>query len=228
MANHSSEANAYDEEMHGNGISLILRPGLKVEPGVEVTISYGESKSNPEMLFSYGFMDEKSACNELILSLETSPDDPLGKAKSAAFNGPQIARISEIDGKIIWDSSFLYFSVLNEEDGLDFKIPLQIDGSSGAWRVFWQESDVTDEIASFKALVAAHELRDIFELRAAVVLQDRIREQLERLYESDEPVALLATLSHLGIDRQTMALKYVYVILHCVPVRSLVYGWSPG
>ena len=207
MANHSSEANAYYEEMHDTGVSLILRPGVKLETGTEVTISYGDSKSDAEMLFSYGFIDETSARKDIVLHLAASSDDPLGKAKSAAFIGPQIAHISQVDGNIEWDSPFLYFSLLNEEDGLEFKMQLQTDGSSGPWRVFWQESDVTDNISSFKTIVAGHELEEIFQLRAVVMLQERIREQLEQLYQSEEPVALLAALSHLEADRQEIALK---------------------
>ena len=207
MANHSSEANAYYEEIRDSGVSLILRPGAKLESGTEVTISYGDSKSDAEMLFSYGFIDERSARNDLILHLQASPDDPLGKAKSTAFRMPQTVHIAQVDGKIEWDSPFLYLSLLNEEDGLEFKMQLQTDGSSGDWRVFWQESDVTDEIASFETLIASHELNEIFHLRAVVMLQERIREQLELLYETEESVALLAALSHLNVDRQAMALK---------------------
>ena len=207
MANHSLEANAYYEETHDTGVSLILRPGVKLESGVEVTISYGDLKSDAEMLFSYGFIDERSTRNELILNIESSPDDPLGKAKSAAFSAPQIVHIAQIDDKIEWDSPFLFLSLLNEEDGLEFKMQIQNDGSSGAWRVFWQDFDVTDDITTFKSLVAGHELKEIFNLRAVVMLQSRIREQLERLYESDEPVSMLAGSSPFKTDQQTMALK---------------------
>ena len=53
MANHSSQANTFYEPNSKNGVALVLRPGVKLEAGAEVTISYGSSKSDAEMLFSY-------------------------------------------------------------------------------------------------------------------------------------------------------------------------------
>ena len=71
-----------------NGVSLVMRPDKILEVGSEITISYGDVKSEAEMLFSYGFIDEQSIRKSLVLTLEPFPDDPLGKAKAAAFRGP--------------------------------------------------------------------------------------------------------------------------------------------
>src|SRR6266536_4701242 len=79
MVNHSSKPNSYYELAPDSGISLLLRPGVKLDVGSEVSISYGTSKTQAEMLFSYGFIDEDSTANGLVLSLEPFPDDPLGK-----------------------------------------------------------------------------------------------------------------------------------------------------
>ncbi|KAG9249005.1 SET domain-containing protein [Calycina marina] len=206
MANHSSIANSYYEETADQGLSLVLRPDIKVIAETEITISYGDAKSNAEMLFSYGFIDEVNTCQALTLNLHPLSDDPLGTAKLAAFNNPPLLKLVEVGDTIDWDCPFLYLVCLNDEDGLEFKMQLQVDGSKGPWRVFWQETDVTENLTAFKDLIADHELKDVFELRVAVILQDRIREQLERLYGSEEAVEVLDALSHLQPTRKALAL----------------------
>lgn len=186
MVNHSNEASAFYEEVANNDVALFLRQGVKLDAGSEVTISYGASKSQAEMLFSYGFIDGQSATKETVLILDTSPDDPLGKAKLAAFPGPPTVRLFEKDGAIAWDGPFLYLMCLNEEDGLGFGTLQETDGSCSGPRVFWQESDVTEATSTFETLINNHELRDVFQLRVVVLLQDRIQQQANRLWESEE------------------------------------------
>lgn len=69
---------------------LLLHPGIGLGRDSEITISYGFSKSAAEMLFSYGFIDKGSVTSSLTLNLEPFPDDPLGRAKFAAFLGPPV------------------------------------------------------------------------------------------------------------------------------------------
>ncbi|KAG0652527.1 SET domain-containing 8 [Hyphodiscus hymeniophilus] len=194
MANHSSSANAYYEQNSDNSVTLLLRPNMKLDKGAEVTISYGATKSAAEMLFSYGFIDEQTD-NAIVLPIEAFEDDPLGKAKLAAFAGRPIVRISVVEGKVLWESPFLYLLSLNEEDGLEFKVLQQNDGSRSQLRVFWQGTDVTEQTTNFEALVSHHELEDVFKLRVVALLHDRIRKQLELLYESDEAVELAPMLN---------------------------------
>lgn len=186
IANHSNEAVAFYEEIDNNDVALILHHGVKLDAGSEVTISYGTSKSKAEMLFSYGFIDGESNTKEMVLTLDTSPDDPLGKAKLAAFSRPPTLRICERDGIIAWDGPFLYLMCLNEEDGLDFGTLQETDGSCSQLRVFWQGSDVTDSTNAFESLISNHKHRDVFQLRVAVLLQDRIQDQANRLWGSEE------------------------------------------
>jgi hypothetical protein len=193
FANHSSSPNAYYEQISNNSVALLLRPDMKLETGTEVTISYGTAKSAAEMLFSYGFIDVQSDTNTIVLPLEPFHDDPLGKAKLAAFAGRPIVEISLVGGNIEWDSPFLYLMCLNEEDGLDFKVLQQNDGSRSQLRVFWQGADVTEETTTFEALISHHELEDIFKLRVVALLHDRIRQQLQRLWESEDAVQSLAS-----------------------------------
>ncbi|PQE25604.1 set domain-containing protein [Rutstroemia sp. NJR-2017a BBW] len=194
MANHSSAPNGYYEQTSSGDISLLLRPNMQLQQGTEITISYGSGKSDAEMLFSYGFIDRDSTIAELVLDLEPMPEDPLGKAKVAAFRGRQVVRIwGDEEENIHWESSFLYLLCLNEEDGLEFKVLQEIDGSRSPLRVFWQGSDVTESTDTFESLIRSHELVDIFKLRAVTILQDRIRQQLERLYGSEDMAESLET-----------------------------------
>lgn len=207
MVNHSGQPNAYYEELANGNVALLLRPDMKLDMDSEITISYGTSKSASEMLFSYGFIDEQNTTMEMVLTLLPSPDDPLGKAKLAAFEGPPVVRLSQ-EGEIIkWESPFLSMMCLNEEDGLEFKVLQQTDGSRGQLRMFWQRSDITDEITAFETLIEQHELKDVFRLRAVVLLQDRLRHQLERLYGSEEELESFAGVSRNTSDSQTSAFR---------------------
>lgn len=185
MVNHSSEPTAYYEKTSHDGVALLLRPDMDLELGSEVTITYGTSKSEAEMLFSYGFIDEKSSIQSLVLTLEPFPDDPLGKAKVAAFAKMPAVQITMKDGGIVWDSPFLYLMCLNEEDGLTFGVLQETDGSHSQLKAFWQGSDVTAATDTFEALIYDHPLKDVFKLRVVALLHDRVREQLESLYESE-------------------------------------------
>ncbi|KAG4429253.1 hypothetical protein IFR05_015260 [Cadophora sp. M221] len=207
MVNHSSQANSYYERKSDKNLVLLLRPDEQLEAGSEVTISYGSSKSHAEMLFSYGFIDEESTTQGLTLSLDPFPDDPLGKAKVAAFTKPTILRVFEEEGKVQWESTFIYFLCLNEEDGLDFKVLQQNDGSLGQLKVFWQGSDVTGVTDNFESLTSDHPLKDVFKLRVIAMLQDRIRQQLECLYESEDAIQALGSTSLVSQDRYRSALQ---------------------
>ena len=158
------------------------------------------------MLFSYGFIDEQSITKSLVLTLDPFPDDPLGKAKVAAFKEPSQLRIYAHQDKMKWDCPFLYLMLLNEEDGLEFRMLQQTDGSRNRLQVFWQGSDVTDATDTFESLTSEHALSDVFKLRAIALLQDRIRQQLERLYESQDEVELLAYTPFVRPDRRSNAI----------------------
>ncbi|KAE9375663.1 SET domain-containing protein [Stipitochalara longipes BDJ] len=206
MVNHSSQPNAYYEHIPSSGVSLLMRPDKMLEIGSEITISYGTSKSEAEMLFSYGFIDEKSTNKSLVLTIDPFPDDPLGKAKVAAFEGQPLLRVYADRDKIKWECPFLYLMLLNEEDGLEFRVLQQTDGSRSQLKVFWKGSDVSDATNTFEALTSEHHLSDVFKLRATALFQDRIRQQLERLYESEDEVDLLADTPFVRLDRRSSAI----------------------
>lgn len=215
MVNHSSHANASYQPGSNDCVHLLLRPGKRLDSATEVTISYGEAKSKAEMLFSYGFVDDESTISTRTLTLPLKPDypaDPLGKAKDAVFaiaNLPRTVEISVAENVVHWKSAFLYFIIVNEEDGLDFRVIQETDGSRGSLRVFWHDEDITETVENFHILITENdenEMREVFMLRAAIWLGERLENQLHRLDVTDEEIATLADQIDLDIDKQRAAI----------------------
>jgi hypothetical protein len=146
----------------------------------EVTISYGDSKPAAEMLFSYGFIDSNTARSEMKLPIEASDDDPLAQAKLHAFKGPHTVRLSRIEGTVQWDSPLVHLLILNEEDGLDFRVLQDMSGEREL-HVFWQDQNVTSQTDNFERLVQDHPLCPVFRLRAVAILYQILTDQLERI-----------------------------------------------
>ncbi len=181
LVNHSNQHTAYFEENDEDEVILLLRNGAHVSSGAEITINYGKSKFAAEMLFSYGFIDPASTRHGLSLPLKLMSDDPLLKAKLHAFGkAPTLEIRDDENGGPQWFAPFAYLMCLNEEDGLDFRILQETDGSQQL-KMFWQGKDVTDVPGTFKDLIRGHDLQQIFELRAVTIIIEMIQEQLERL-----------------------------------------------
>ena len=130
--------------------------------------------------------------------------DPFGKAKIAAFHGSPVARIYIESGLVGWESPFLYFSCLNEEDGLEFKVQQHTDGSTSQLRTFWEGKDVTEETHTFESLISTHPLEDLFKLRSTALLQDVISRQLNRISISEDAVSHTVLVN---TDRKTNAAR---------------------
>lgn len=195
MINHSASPSAYYEENSKDEVALLPRPGVSLSKGAEITISYGDSKSAAEMLFSYGFIDPQSTADSLVLPLRPFPDDPLAKAKLVAFGqAPKIHVAREPDGPVRWHSAFAYLMCINEEDGLDFHTLEQTSGRRDLC-VVWQGEDVTGQAGDFETLIRTHPYAGVLRLRVVMTVQGRLEEQLERLQadipsSSEEPSSL--------------------------------------
>ena len=186
IANHSSKANAwFDQDAMGN-VSLSRRPGFApLSEGMEVFLSYGE-KPAAEMLFSYGFIDAESPRKEMRLPLEIPDDDPLAKAKVLISGGQApMVKVYQDDDGYHWVCPFLHLMVLNEEDGLEFRI-LQDKEGERELRLFWQEEDVTSRPDEFESLTADHPLCQLFRLRVVLRLEQQLEGQLQRLQDGPE------------------------------------------
>lgn len=180
MVNHATRPSAYYQEDNNGGVSLLVRPGVKVSSGDELTISYGDSKSPAEMLFSYGFIDEASSIRELTLPLESLPDDPLAKAKLHVYGSLPTIKLALTDDGCKWESPFAYLQCLNEEDGLEFRI-LQDNAGERQLKLFWQDTEATHRSNEFEALVRDHELCSIFRLRVITILEFQLRVQFDQM-----------------------------------------------
>ncbi|KFZ08189.1 hypothetical protein V502_09499 [Pseudogymnoascus sp. VKM F-4520 (FW-2644)] len=185
MANHSAHANSHYQQGSDDEVLLQIKPWQHIEKGEELTIDYGSAKSAAEMLFSYGFIDDLSSVHSLVLHISPSPDDPLGKAKVKIHGKPPTLHISATDDSLELTCPFIYLMCVNEDDGLDFKVLLETDGTYGPMRAFWKSTDITDSISSFKDIITADPLADVFLLRAKVLLRYIVDEQLEGLSESE-------------------------------------------
>lgn len=158
-------------------------------------------KPASEMLFSYGFIDPQSTRHSLVLPFRPFPDDPLAKAKLHVFGAPgprlEIERLNVDDDddsdddneaeakrkaleRVRWTCPFVYLMCVNEEDGIDFRLRQETDGSTQL-RMFWQDEDITDRARDFETFASRHELAPIFRLRVVTVLQEVIESQLERM-----------------------------------------------
>lgn len=183
LANHSREPNAFYDQTGGGDAVLLPRPGGVTDGGGEITISYGGSKSAAEMLFSYGFIDENSINSEMTLPFQASQDDPLAQAKLHVYEGSPTVRLIRTNGIMGWDSPFVHLAVLNEEDGLEFRIQQDMSGDRQL-RVFWQEEDVTSQASEFERLTESHPLSSVFRLRAVAMLEEMVTGQLQSIHNS--------------------------------------------
>ncbi|PSK60471.1 hypothetical protein B9Z65_621 [Elsinoe australis] len=190
MANHASgeATNAiYEVDSEGNAV-LVLREGMQVAQGEEVTITYGDEKGACEMLFSYGFLEGGlNGARELFLDLGTMEDDPLAKAKRVVAGtapGVKIVEIGE-DG-VRWEGEWVWLVVVNEEDGLEFMVQRTTEGEEEL-KAFWKGGELSNAL-ELKQKLEKEEMWDVFRLRAVSLLQDRVAGQLQELYGSDEEV----------------------------------------
>ncbi|KAF2710208.1 SET domain-containing protein [Pleomassaria siparia CBS 279.74] len=188
MANHASgdaTAALYETDEDGNGL-LLLRDGKDMTKGGEVTITYGDDKGACESIFSYGFLEENmTSARTIFLDLDIPMEDQLRPAKMAVNTAPPGFRISERDGRIDWESDFVWLVAVNEEDGLDFKLKQTIDGQTEI-EAFWRDQEL-DDTCKLRHLLEQDGLWDVYQLRAVVLIQNRIERQLQTLREAGIP-----------------------------------------
>ncbi|KAK1146523.1 hypothetical protein N8T08_002953 [Aspergillus melleus] len=195
MANHASDDAVkalYDEDVEGNAV-LRLRWGKKLNAGDEVTISYGNEKPASEMVFSYGFLDpERTAANQVFVGLDIPDDDPLKMAKMTFYKGAPGVRMlsppaSSETQSTGWDSPFVWWACVNEEDGLDFNV-LQTNDGGRELRASWKGEEV-DLSGDLRNCLATDPLWDVFQLRAVVTILDRLETQFFTLQQSQVMIA---------------------------------------
>lgn len=191
LANHASgdaTVARYETDENGNAL-LILRDGMAVGPNDEVTITYGDEKGACEMIFSYGFLEESmDSAEALFLSLTIPQDDKYRLAKTKIADcAPGFKVIDDGEGGFDFDGDFIWLLCVNEDDGLRFEIARTVDGGEEE-HAFFHDTELTGGAAQLRTLLEESELYDIYILRAIMVYQSRISEQLRFISESRDMV----------------------------------------
>jgi len=185
MANHASgnETNArYETDKNGDAV-LLLQGNKKLAEGEEITITYGDEKGACEMLFSYGFIEPTFvSARELFLDLDIPDDDPLKIAKKEISTSAPGFRLYEKAGSVEWEGHFVWLLCINEEDGLEFKI-LQNTNGERELQACWNDQGIADT-SMIRSFLEQSPLWEILHLRAVVLLQTRVEQQLFKLASS--------------------------------------------
>lgn len=141
------------------------------------------------MIFSYGFLENTmTSAKELFLDLHPSEDDPLGMAKTRVSTAAPGVKLSEwsLDNneitRVEWYSDFIWLVCINEEDGLEFRV-LQTNDGGRELKTYWKEKELADT-SSLRDLLQQDPLWEVYQLRAVVLIQQRIEAQLQVLYET--------------------------------------------
>jgi hypothetical protein len=187
MANHASDGryNArFEVDEDAGCVLLVVRDQRSVCAGDEITIMYGAGGAC-EMAFSYGFLEEHArSAREMFLSLSVPTDDPLRVAKIRfAQEAPGVRIYVDDSDQVRWESTFVWWACVNEEDGLDFAVEQTVDGDTEL-KALWKGSELKAE--ALQATLLQDRLRDVFVLRATVMIQQRVEEQGMLLAASED------------------------------------------
>ncbi|KAK5453590.1 hypothetical protein LTS15_006776 [Exophiala xenobiotica] len=187
MANHASDDryNArFEVDEDAGTVLLVVRDERSIQAGEEVTIMYGAGGAC-EMIFSYGFLeDHASSAREMFLSLNLPAEDPFRLAKIRfAQEAPGVRIYVDDADQVHWDSTFVWWACVNQEDGLDFRVEQTVDGDTEL-KATWKDNDL--EAEELRSTLLEAPLRDVFVLRATVLVQKRVEEQGMRLAASED------------------------------------------
>jgi hypothetical protein len=146
---------------------------------------YGDEKGASEMIFSYGFLERDVVdARQLFLDLDIPDDDPLKPAKKAVCNAAPGFRLFTPSGSSTdWESPFVWWACINEEDGLEFRV-LQLNDGGRELKAAWKGNDV-ESSEQLQDMLKKDSLWHVFLLRAVVTLQERVSSQLCQLQASE-------------------------------------------
>lgn len=206
MANHMPDdlCNARFEVDSGQRVQLLTKEGRQIRAGDEITINYGPGGAC-ESIFSYGFLEEQArSARELLLSLTIPADDPLRAAKMHCSQAaPGVRVYIDERGDARFQSDMALWASINEEDGLAFELSQTTDGGMEVQAV-WNSAPLAAE--RLRSVVDADPRAQVFALRAAVMVQERVERQGELLSMTQDGVD--QTNQHVPDDR-----KYIYSMI---------------
>lgn len=156
------------------------------------------------MLFSYGFIDQDMESAEtLFLSLAIPDEDPskISKIKFADC-APGFKIIDTSDqpavgsethesrsGDIDWTGDFIWLLCVGHEDGFQLRLARTVDGAEEVEATF--QGETLSDARDLRRKLSQSSLWDVYRLRAVVILQQRVYDQLQVLYGTQEGIESL-------------------------------------
>jgi hypothetical protein len=142
------------------------------------------------MIFSYGFLEaEVTDARQLFLTLGIPDDDPLKLAKRTFCEDAPGVRLfstsTSASGATGWDSPFVWWSCINQEDGLQLHV-LETHSGIKELQATWKDRAIGPS-GCLRDIIATDPLWDVFQLRAVFILQTRLETQLAMLQETENP-----------------------------------------
>lgn len=192
LANHSSRSNVqYDVNENGD-VCLKLKTGAVIEEGEELFLNYGAEKSASEMLFSYGFVEKTTLFEFLIGHIPNSVKMPAVipnqneklECWGRRFGTPMMT-ISGKKGNLELGSPFVYFLILEEEDGMKLK-EIEGDAVTHDFRAMWHGHDITDKLDKLEILLKRDKQKEIFDIRTMFIYNTLINHQMELMQEAED------------------------------------------
>lgn len=147
------------------------------------------------MIFSYGFLEsDRKEARQVLLDMNMPSDDPLGVAKNMICRetpGIRLSSVSDTESSshIVWDSPIIWLASVNEEDGLHIGVTQTNDGAMEL-ETIWREEKLASP-NQLREYLAADPSWDIFQLRAVVLLLERLEAQLSLMKETDDVLGSL-------------------------------------
>lgn len=195
----------------------MLMEGKEVKKNEEITITYGDEKGACEMLFSYGFIDnDMDSAETLFLNLTIPEDDILRTAKmeiaqcAPGFKLIDIPAESESidlqeqdasndataspgcnnvtgEGEIDWTGDFIWLLCVGPDDGFEFRLARTVDDQDDEVEAEFN-GEVVKSASDLRRLLAQSPLWEMYRLRAVVLLQQRVFDQMQVLDSTQEDV----------------------------------------
>lgn len=139
------------------------------------------------MIFSYGFLEsDRTEAKQVILDIEMPDDDPLAVVKKMICQESPGLRVSTVPDSetTTWESILIWWASVNEEDGLHIGVAQTTDGMREL-ETTWKGERIQSP-HRLREVLAADPLWDIFQLRAVVLVLQRLEAQLSLLHETEQ------------------------------------------
>lgn len=145
------------------------------------------------MVFSYGFLENSvEDARQLFLPIDI-PDDDLLKQAKKRISGEKTApglRLAVENGKTVWESDFIFWGCVNEEDGLSIEMIQPVEGPVELKALWKGEIEIgqvipglppNSNLRELRTILSQDPLWDLFQLRAAVLVQQCLQSRVEML-----------------------------------------------